>query len=98
MEAAEAEVGNDLCWTSIAFPLGLAEQNERCSSLGSPHSQPSRAAAVPQHHLIFAGTKCRCEGIKSVCAGEVCCAAFESVQLKMYTLNCFLDPKSVHRK
>lgn len=31
-------------------------------------------------------------------AGEVCCAAFETVQLKMNTLNCFLDPKSVHRK
>lgn len=56
MEAAEAEVGNDLSWTSIAFPLGLAEQNVRWSSLGSPHSQHSRAAVVPQHHLIFAGT------------------------------------------
>lgn len=56
MEAAEAEVDNDLCWASIAFPLGLAKQSVRCSSLGSPPSQHGRAAIVPQHHLIFAGT------------------------------------------
>lgn len=54
MEAAEAEVDNDVCWASIAFPLGLAKQNVRCSSLGSPR-QHGRAAVVPQHNLIFAG-------------------------------------------
>lgn len=56
MEAAEAEVDNNLCWASTTFPLGLAKQNVKCSSLGSPRCQHGRAAVVPQHHLIFAGT------------------------------------------
>lgn len=33
-----------------------------------------------------------------ISTGEVCCAAVETVQLKMSTMNCILDPKSVQRK
>ena len=97
-------MGNDPCCASVAFPLGLAKHNARCSSLGITRTPLGRAPIVPRHHIIFAGTsishtKCRCYANKAyICAGEVCCAAFETLQLKMNTLNCFLDPKSVHRK
>lgn len=49
------EVDNDLCWASIAFPLGLVKQNVRCSSLGNPPFHRGRAAVVP-NILIVAGT------------------------------------------
>lgn len=32
------------------------------------------------------------------CTAEVCCAAFETAQLKMNALDCFLGHKFVHRK